>query len=147
MIRSFHMMVFRLYQSHRNHVRPLMQTIGLSAGQPKILNYVREHDGCMLKEVAYHCEIRPATTSRIIEKLLREGHLVRTPLANDRRAMALRITEQGRQALKRWDRCCQQVEDVMLKDFDETEKAQFYGFLNRAYANFNAAEKRGEPDA
>ncbi|WP_075876936.1 MarR family winged helix-turn-helix transcriptional regulator [Merdibacter massiliensis] len=146
MKKSFHMMIFRVHQAYKNRIRPMMQEIGISSGQPKILLYVRDHENCRLKDVAAYCDIKPATTSRIIEKLLEEGYLTKTSPKEDRRAICLKITKAGMQSLQEWIQCCQKVEEEMLKGFDEKERKQFFDYLIRAYENTND-EKGGEDDA
>lgn len=141
MRKSFQMMIFRVYQSHRNRVRPRMREIGLSSGQPKILLYVREHPDCRLKDVAQNCEIKPATTSRIIDKLVDDGYVTKSLPWKDRRAMCLRITEAGVAALEKWIRYCDTVEERMLRNFSEAERRQFYIYLDRAYENLNEEKK------
>ncbi len=137
MKKAFHMMIFRVHQSYRNTIRPTMQEIGISSGQPKILLYVRDHENCRLKDVASFCDIKPATTSRIIDKMLEEGFLTKTSPKDDRRAMCLQITAQGRQALQSWIACCKKVEEKMLRGFEEEEREAFFNYLNRAYENLN----------
>lgn len=141
MKKPFHLMIFRVYQSHRNHLRPRIREIGLSSGQPKILLYVRDHRNCRLKDVARHCEIKPATTSRIIDKLVEDGYVTKTLTCDDRRAMCLCITRAGEAALEKWVRCCVFVEEEMLRNFSEEERRQFYHYLDRAYENLNGNQK------
>lgn len=144
MKKSFYMMVFRLYQSHRNCLRPLMREISLSSGQPKILMYVREHANCRLKDVAANCDIKPATTSRIIDKLLEQGLLTRSLPKGDRRAMCLQISAAGEAALAKWHERCDVVEEQMLEGFSDAQRTQFYEYLTRAYENLNKGKGERE---
>ena len=143
MKKAFHMMIFRVHQSYKNRIRPTMQEIGISSGQPKILLYVRDHPKCRLKDVAAYCDIKPATTSRIIDKLLKQGFLTRTFPKDDRRAVCLQITDHGLQTLACWIAHCKNVEVTMLQGFDEEEREMFFSYLLRTYENLNQ-EKGGE---
>lgn len=145
MKKAFHMMIFRVHQSYKNRIRPTMQEIGISSGQPKILLYVRDHPKCRLKDVAAYCDIKPATTSRIIDKLLKQGFLTRTFPKDDRRAVCLQITDHGLQTLACWIAHCKNVEETMLQGFDEEEREMFFSYLLRTYENLNQ-EKGGETD-
>lgn len=93
-----------------------------------------------LKDVAAYCDIKPATTSRIIEKLLEGGFLTRTLPKDDRRAMCLQITDEGKTALEQWIGCCHEAEEMMLENFSEEERRQFFSFLSRAYDNLNQSK-------
>ena len=48
----FHLLLIRTYHAQKNRLRPEMAGIGLSPGQPKILNRLMEKDCCMQKKLA-----------------------------------------------------------------------------------------------
>ena len=124
MEKSFNLMMFRLHQSSRSRLRPGMTKAGLSSGQPKVLLYVRDHDACRMKDVSQYCSITPATASKIIEKLQRDGFLECS-------------RKKGEEALVQWEETCARLEEEMLQGFDRSEQDQFYDFLLRAYDNLN----------
>ena len=99
MEKSFNLMMFRLHQSSRSRLRPGMTKAGLSSGQPKVLLYVRDHDACRMKDVSRYCSITPATASKIIEKLQRDGFLECSRKTDDRRSVFLHITRRCCRAL------------------------------------------------
>lgn len=66
---SFYMLLYRAFHAQRKCLRPFMAELGLAPGQPKVLLYLAGHDGCMQKDVAEHCDIEPATTSRVLDTL------------------------------------------------------------------------------
>ena len=39
---------------------------GLSIGQPKVLDYLKEHDGTTQREIAAACQIEPASLTSIL---------------------------------------------------------------------------------
>lgn len=52
----FTIVMYRTFHAQRNAIRPGMADIGLSPGQPKILHYLLNHDGCMQRELADACD-------------------------------------------------------------------------------------------
>ena len=70
---SFYMLLYRAFHAQRKCLRPFMAELGLAPGQPKVLLYLAGHDGCMQKDVAEHCDIEPATTSRVLDTLENNG--------------------------------------------------------------------------
>ena len=115
---------------------------GLSSGQPKVLEFLLEHDGCMQKDVAEHCDIEPATTSRVLDTLEKNGFIVRKTMEGNRRAGSILITEKGREVVEKWVGHCHEAEASMLTGFTEEETAQFGDFLSRAYKNMSGKEAR-----
>ena len=73
----FHLLLIRTYHAQKNRLRPEMAGIGLSPGQPKILNRLMEKDCCMQKELAESCDIQPATVSRMLDTMEQAGLVCR----------------------------------------------------------------------
>ena len=107
-----------------------------------MLLYLAGHDGCMQKDVAEHCDIEPATTSRVLDTLEKNGFIVRKTMEGNRRAGSILITEKGREVVEKWVGHCHEVEASMLTGFTEEETAQFGDFLSRAYKNMSGKEAR-----
>ncbi len=60
-----------------------------------------------------------------------------------RRCNLVEVTEKGKQAYAVWQQRCQEMEQVLLKDFSAQEKEQFFCYLSRIYQNFqNDKEER-----
>ena len=120
----FHMMMFKTYHAQRNTIRQDMQSYGLSPGQPKVLRYLYAHKDCMLKDIAYNCDVESATVSKILNNLEENKMLTRTVMKDNKRALSLRITKKGEEALALW-----------TTHFSEEEKEQFKQYLSRMYQN------------
>ena len=48
-------------KTHFRRSRVEFGKIGITKGQPRILDYLSENDGCIQREIAKHCHIEPAT--------------------------------------------------------------------------------------
>ncbi|MGX8832696.1 MarR family winged helix-turn-helix transcriptional regulator [Amedibacillus sp. YH-ame6] len=131
----FHMMMFKTYHAQRNKIRQNMSAYGLSPGQPKVLRYLHSHEDCMLKDIAYNCDVEPATVSKILNNLEENGMLTREIVKDNKRALSLRITKKGEKALDLWSKHCDEVEEKSLEGFSTEEKEQFKLFLSRMYQN------------
>ena len=131
----FHMMLFKAFHAQRNQIRHNMSEYGLSPGQPKVLRYLAQHEDCMLKDIARNCDVEPATVSKILNNLEDNGMLTREVVKDNKRALSLRITEKGEQALALWTTHCNEVEARSLQGFREEERRQFEEYLSRMYQN------------
>ena len=91
--------------------------LGLSAGQPKILEFLYKHNGCEQKEIAKACGIEPATVTHLLGRM-EEAHLIeRKQLNGNRRSLHVFFTTEG-------ERVTQEVFEI----FDEIRKEAFEGF-------------------
>ena len=84
-IRKFHML------SHKN-VSPLQDT---SRGQGRILAMLRLKSKITAKDLSYILGIRQQSLNETLQKLEKEGYIVRTPSPKDRRVMLISLTEKG----------------------------------------------------
>ena len=135
----FYSIVYRAHHALRNRLRPLAEEIGLSNGQPKILNYLIHHDRCKQIDLALDNDIKPATVSSILNNMEEAGLLERLNVENDKRSGCIAMSEKGRLAQAEWLNKCHAIEEIALKDFNEVEKEQFEVFLKRMY--FNLCDK------
>ncbi|MBU3161852.1 MarR family transcriptional regulator [Clostridium frigoris] len=92
-------------------------TLGLSPGQPKILEFLEYNNGCEQKEIAKACEIKPATVTNLLARM-EAAHLIeRKQLNGNRRSLHVSLTKEGEIVTKK-----------VLKVFDEVRKKAFEGF-------------------
>lgn len=68
----------------------------LSAGQPKVLEYLIEHDGVAQKDIAEACIIEPATATSLLARMEKTGLIDRRGREDDKRYILVYLTEKGR---------------------------------------------------
>lgn len=91
--------------------------LGLSPGQPKILEFLDKHNGCEQKEIAKACGIEPATVTHLLARM-EEVHLIeRKQINGNRRSWHVFLTTEG-----------EGVNQKVFKIFDEVRKEAFEGF-------------------
>lgn len=115
-IRKFHML------SHKN-VSPLQDT---SRGQGRILAMLRLKSEITAKDLSYILGIRQQSLNETLQKLEKEGYIVRTPSPKDRRVMLISLTEKGKE-IKPVQHDCLDV----LDEFSNEELKQFASYIDR----------------
>lgn len=78
---------------------------GLSIGQPKVLDYLKEHDGTTQREIAAACQIEPASLTSILNGMEKANLIERKTLDGNRRSWHIFLTEKGKEQLELC-RCC-----------------------------------------
>ena len=119
----------------QNYLRPHLNKLGLSPGQPKVLRCLAARGPCSQRVLADYCEVDPSAICRMLDSMERDGFLLRRPSKTDRRTGEVTLTEKGRETFAAWDSQLTQLEDWMLQGFSEEERAQLRDFLARAYRN------------
>jgi DNA-binding MarR family transcriptional regulator len=95
----------QICRAHRGKAQEKLFQIGLHTGQEMFLLRLWRKDGQTQTELADEICVQPATITRMIDRLAKEGFVERRDDAEDRRVSRVYLTEAGR-ALK------QPVEDV-----------------------------------
>lgn len=113
----------------------------LTPGQPKILDYLQNHNGCVQKEIAKGCHIEPASITVILKGMESKGYIERKMLKGDRRSLYVFLTEKGKKYIEYLNEKFDKVENTALKNFSEDEKQQLNDLLMRVYENMIANEK------
>lgn len=137
---QLHMALYNTYHAQKNRLRPGREAIGLSPGQPRILNYLSRRNNCMQKEIARALDIEPATVSRILNNMVEAGLVQRSSLAERKRAECISITDKGRESYQKWQRLCVEMEASAMQGFTAGEQDQFIDYLCRMYHNLSGKE-------
>ncbi len=128
-------MLFRLTQQIREAQYPFMKELGLTHGQPRVLRYVSQHDGCKQADIANYYNTRASTVSLIVDDLEKSGLLEKKQSAQCRRNVCLSLTEKGRACFEKLNAAQMQLQDEMLEGFSEEENEQFRHFIEQAIEN------------
>lgn len=108
---------------------------GLTSGQPKILDYLKDHDGSVQKDIAAGCHIEPASLTVILNGMESKGYIERRMQPGDRRSVSVFLTEKGRKYVERLNQEFERIEETALHDFEEAERQRLQEYLTRVYKN------------
>jgi DNA-binding MarR family transcriptional regulator len=75
----------------------------LTFSQYALLRTLAGRDGASVSELAGQAAVTPSTATRILDALERRAIVSRTRSAHDRRGVTVRLTDAGREALRRQD--------------------------------------------
>ena len=100
---------------HRRVIQEKMDQEDISWGQPPILMYLTDHDGCIQRDIAQHCHVKAATVSSVLDTMEQSGYILRCARAGDRRVQEIFLTEIGhakskmvRESLQEFEQRCLQ---------------------------------------
>lgn len=71
--------------------------IGLSSGQPKILDFLLQYGEADQKTIAAHCEIEQTTVGSILLRMESAGLVLRRQKEGNRRSLYISLTSAGRE--------------------------------------------------
>lgn len=125
MNQSFHYLIMITNALFQKKVWKEFQQAGLTPGQPKVLDYLNVHNGCIQKEVATGCQIDPATLTGILTRMEAHDLIERRYESNNRRSCYIYLTEEGSEKQKLAETVFQKCESEVLRGLSEQEREQF----------------------
>ena len=126
---SFH------YLSMINHMtvqKKLMEQLadtGLTLGQPKVLDYLKDRDGASQKE------IEAGSLTSILNRMEEKGLIERKVLNGNRRTFHIFMTESGKKNQKLVEEAFKKIEKTALNGISEEEQKLFMDIFCRIYRN------------
>ena len=132
---SFH------YLSMANHMmvqKKLMEQLkdtGLTLGQPKVLDYLKDHDGASQKEIAAGCLIEAGSLTSILNRMEEKGLIERKMLNGNRRTFHIFMTESVKKNQKLVEETFEKIEETALNNVSEEEQKVFMEIFLRIYRN------------
>ena len=124
-----------------------LKDTGLTIGQPKILDYLKEHDGSNQKEIAKACFLEAGPLTTILNKMEEKGLIERRILNGNRRSFHIFLTAVGKEKQQLVDTAFSEIEKKALADISEKEFEQFMSVYHRIYSNLSGiSEKQTEND-
>lgn len=119
----------------------------LSSGQPRVLEYLMNHEGAMQKEIAHACMIEPPSVTSVLSRMERDGLIVRSAKAEDRRSQDVTLTQRGRELAALTAETFRQEESVALRGLSREERETLVGLLKRVNRNLREAVQGEDPGA
>ena len=77
MDQSFHYLLMAAQGLFQRAVMAELSQAGLTAGQPKVLDYLGQHNGSIQKRIAAGCQIDPATLTGLLGRMEEKGLIER----------------------------------------------------------------------
>ena len=96
---------------------PKVNKIGLTRGQPKMLRFLKENDGCRQKDIAERYYLRAASVSTILNLMERDGLID----PRSRRETLVFLTETGRQKLAQVEMFYSELDQEVFGTFEDEE--------------------------
>jgi DNA-binding MarR family transcriptional regulator len=125
--------------------RNLKQSVGVTAAQLRVLQIIAERGQATAKEISVRMRVSQATVTSLVDKLVREGMVLREKSAQDRRQTNIHVTPKGRLTLTEAPDPLQQR---FVRNFDaleDWEQALLVASLERVAAMLDADDLDASP--
>ena len=138
MSHSFHYLIMAEHSIFQKELLNRLKNTGLTIGQPKVLDYLKDHDGAGQKDIARGCHIEPGTLTTILNRMEDAGLVERRMLNGNRRSLYVFLTEIGKEQFKLVTEAFSWMEKEAFRGISETERKTFMDLMLRVYENISS---------
>ena len=122
---SFHYLVMAEHSIFQKRLLAKLKGTGLTSGQPKVLDYLKDHDGATQKDIAHGCHIEPGTL----------GLVERRMLGSNRRSYYVFMTDLGKSKLKLVTDAFNELEKEAFSGISAEDRENFMDLFQKSYKN------------
>lgn len=137
---SLHYLLMKSHSVMQRKIYSEAQKIGLTSGQPKILDYLYEHEGSDQKTIAGYCEIEPATLGSILLRMEQKGLIERRQENGNRRSLFVYLTENGKEICEKMHDIFSQADEQAIEGISSGEIEEIKTLLTKICLNLDEKE-------
>lgn len=141
---------YRLRACHTNCQKAIIHHIKeqtqLRPGEPKILEFLAEHEPCEQKEIAAGCNLDSASVTGILGRMETRGLVKREMKQGNRRSLYVSMTPYGKGLQEEVEKTFDLVDQAAEKGLTEQEKKEFARLLELVNHNLVTLMEKKESD-
>ncbi|MBP2637235.1 MAG: MarR family transcriptional regulator [Firmicutes bacterium] len=134
MVQGFFRHYFSLHRALISKLNELLAEYGLSYSLWTVIFYVKTHGSSTLVDIAHFYNVKKPVITRTVQNLEEKGIIRQIPGA-DKREKLVELTEAGEQIYKICRKLIDELEDEIMKNISEEEKAAIFESLPQIRAN------------
>lgn len=120
---------------HRARVHQLFEALGLYRGQPPVLFELWKQEGMTQSELAARLKVTPATVTRMLQRMERNGFIRREPDPEDQRISRVFLGPEGSAIQSRVEKVWETLEAETSANFPPDDLASLRRLLLRLRQN------------
>lgn len=128
---SLHYLLMKSHSILKKRISYGAFQIGLSAGQPKILEFLYDYGESNQKTISEYCEIEPATVGSLLLRMENSGLISRTQKLGNRRSLYVSLTPAGTEAAQKMKAIFTEQERLCCSGLTENELLQLRNLLDK----------------
>ena len=134
---SFHYLSMAIHSMVQKNFMERVKPSGLTLGQPKILDYLKDHNGANQKEIAAACHIEPGSLTSVLNRMEEKGLIERRILDGNRRTFYIFMTEEGARLKDVVEANFLTIEEKVFKDIPKEEQDAFMQTFSKIDENLS----------
>ncbi len=130
-------LLVQICRAHRNKAQELLSKIDIHPGQEQLLLHLMPQDGRTQTEMAGQLCVQPATVSRMLDRMEKNGLVKCRVDAEDQRISRIYLTEKGLELMEPVAHAWQALEEITFANLTLEERLLLRRLLLQVSANLN----------
>ncbi|MCR5502509.1 MAG: MarR family transcriptional regulator [Lachnospiraceae bacterium] len=130
------------HTAFKKNIETNLKKFGLNPGNPKVMLYIAEHEGCRQKDLAEAFYLETCTLSSVLSNMEDSGFIERRRHENDKRSYNIYTTTKGRQILETVRNQFESTIETALSGFSSEEAVLLHDYLDRVARNLKDANSQ-----
>jgi DNA-binding MarR family transcriptional regulator len=135
--KSIGFLIYEVSRLMRRDFDARVQPLGFTQIQWRAIAHIARQEGCNQATLADQLEVKPITLTRLVDRLVDSGWVVRLPDPKDRRAVQLYLTETSRPLLETMQEKSLQTRAQTLQGVSEDEFVILFNALKKMKQNLS----------
>lgn len=140
-----HYLLMKTQTSLNRWILTQAAALGLSPGQPKVLECLMQCGQSNQKAIARYCEIEPATVGSILSRMERDGLIQRQQRDGNRRSLYVSLTGRGEQLGRQMQNIFAEADQRAMAGLTPEQQQTLQQLLEQVLQNFNREEGTENP--
>ena len=137
-VRDFSFQLMRMQTLFHKRLLKDLEATGLSNGQPKVLAFLKSHEGRSQKEIAQACQLEPSSVTVLLKRMEQQGIIERRLREGDQKTRCVFLTGRGRELAACSVESFFRIQERALSGFREEEKTQLMDYCRRIVDNLQS---------
>ena len=130
-----HRMLGELCHLHHIQINTSFEGLGLHRGQPQVLMYVLHNEGCTQTELGAVRNVKPATISKVLQRMEHAGFVERRADLEDQRLSRVYLTPAGHAICEDVRKTLDAMDEETFADFTLAERVLLRRFFAQITEN------------
>lgn len=130
---SYHYLIMSIQMLFQKELLNALKDTGLSMGQPKIIDYLKDHDGVSQKNLAFGCHIEPASLTSLLNRMEKQNLIERRMLHGNRRSLYVYLTKKGWEMASIISSVFDELENKIFEKIPDSDRDHLMKILEKIY--------------
>ena len=137
---ELHFLLLQAFQYNSKAITKEILSLGLFPGQPKILEYLLEHNGAVAKEIGTGCVLDKSTITSLLLRMEKQDLIVRKKHDSDTRSSYIYLTQKGMSLARKVKKLFSEIDETAFQTVSEKEREHFLETLQTIIHNLQEAQ-------